>query len=857
MDNIKLKTRNSESTPQTKGADFSYSRTAQAIRERERSPHVLDLKPEVRSEELGVRSQKKKRLPRGWRLVLDQRIHLKDMRYRTVSIRPRGWRDIPSPQAKTLWDAVRIAATQFFAESPLADLTVVSLLQTVAVLFWKLLTVPVDQYGKPVKAAPKPVRAKSNLPVMPLMPAPAPAATVATQTSISLRNLNPSKWRRSFSYAAIVLALVLPFGAYNSVNTLMATKDQVIKRGLTAANYLRVASAAAQAQDFSGAETSFAMAEQEFRGVKEELGAIASLLTAAGSLAPSTTVSTAGLMLLAGESLAEGGKYVAAGLAELETDAPPADRLRGLNTNVNRALPHLEKAANAITMLSADTLPEEYRTTVDMAKVELPRLVTTIEEASNIAGFLALMMGSEEPRRYLLVFQNNSELRPTGGFIGSFALLDVDRGEIKNLEIPGGGSYDLQGQLTAKVAAPKPLRLISPNWYFHDANWSPDFPTSARQLSWFYEKSGGPTVDGVIAINASVMERLLEVIGPIEMSEYDVTLDSENFIDETQREVELDYDKEENKPKQILADMAPEVLARVMTADRDNYIDLARALESALSAKEIQLWFRDAGMQNQANELGWTGQMLPASGDYLQVVHTNIAGQKTDTVMHERVTHDVKVLADGSTIVTLKIKRTHNGIAGEPFTGVRNVDYLRVYVPLGSQLVEADGFEIPDPQLFQLPEPEYAPHPTIALREEREELDRRSGTRTFVENGKTVFANWVQTDPSESSEIKLIYQLPLEAIKMQDPEGGALASAYARITNGAEYHRISYTLLVQKQSGSNPIEFISTVDMPRGYHVAWESPAHDTDDRGREVAKTTLDGDQLFGMIAESPNRVD
>ncbi len=855
MGNIELKTETTNRTPQTKGVVFSYSRTAQAIREREGSPHVLDLKPEVGKSKIQKAGKPNRKLPRGWRLVLDQRIHLKDMRYRTVSIRPRGWRDIPSPQAKTLWDAVRIATTQFFTESPLAELTIISLLQTIMVMFWKLLTVPVDQYGKPVTAAPRPKQIKTGLPVLPLMPA--PTSTDASRTGISLRNLNPSKWRQSFAYAAIVLALVLPVGAYNAFNALMATKDQVIDRGLAAANYLRVAGAAAQAQDFSGAESSFAMAKEEFGGVKEDLGALASVLTAAGSIAPSTTVSTAGLMLLAGESLAEGGKHVSAGLAELETDVPPADRLRGLNTKITRALPHLQKAANAVSMLSAEALPEEYRATIDMAKVELPRLVTTIEEASNIAGFLALMLGSEEPRRYLLVFQNNSELRPTGGFIGSFALLDVDRGEIKNLEIPGGGSYDLQGQMTAKIAAPKPLRLVSPDWYFHDANWSPDFPTSARRLSWFYEKSGGPTVDGVIAINASVMERLLDVIGPIEMAKYDVTLDAENFVAETQREVELDYDREENKPKQILADMAPKILTRVMDADRDSYIDLARALGAALSAKEIQLWFRNAEMQNQAIDLGWTGQMLPASGDYLQVVHTNIAGQKTDRMMHERITHDVKVLADGSAIVTLKIKRTHNGMPGESLVGVRNVDYLRVYVPLGSQLVEAEGFEIPDPKLFQLPDPEYTPDPIIALQEQREILDRRSGTRTFVENGKTVFANWVQTDPSESSEVKLIYQLPLEAIKLKKPDGGALASAYARITNGVEYHRIAYSLLVQKQSGSNPIEFISSIDMPRGYHVAWESPAYDTDDRGREVTRFTFEEDQLLGLIAESPIRFD
>jgi hypothetical protein len=690
--------------------------------------------------------------------------------------------------------------------------------------------------------------------ILPLLPI---AAKRTATAEAALQTITPNRWRTRFVYASLALAIVLPVGIYGSYNALSKTKDVVIEHGLRAVGYLRVAEAAAMAQNFGEAEDAFILAGEEFKGAKDRLGVLASLLSAAGSIAPSTSVSTAGLMLVAGEEMAEGGRYIAAGLTELESDIPPADRLRGLNVQVNRALPHLERASNAISMMSTDALPEQYRATVDLAKAQLPDLLTSIEEASNIAGFLALMMGSEEPRRYLLVFQNNAELRPTGGFIGSFALLDVDRGEITNLEIPGGGSYDLQGQLTAKVASPKPLRLINPHWQFQDSNWSPDFPTSAERLAWFYEKSGGPTVDGVIAINSTVMERLLEIVGPIEMSGYDVTVDSDNFAAETQREVELDYDKEENKPKQFLADMAPIVLERALESDRGNYLLLARALEQSLAQKEIQLWFHDPEMQNQTAEFGWSGAMLPAEGDYLQIVHTNIAGQKTDTVMTERVSHEAKILSDGSTIITLKIRRTHNGVAGEPFSGVRNVDYLRVYVPLGSSLIEAEGFEIPDPTLFELPAAGYEADPHISEQENRALLDHRSGTRTMVDAGKTVFANWVQTDPGETSEIKLVYQLPLSTVKLQKADTGALADVYTKLTNGVEEQQLAYSLLVQKQSGSNPIEFVSNVDLPRGYHVFWQEPTYQTDDRDRFISQATINDDFVFELAAEAPIRVE
>jgi hypothetical protein len=844
---------------ETEIANFELKQTISPYPGFDRSPHLINLKPTKNSLTKSVNDEtsNRRRLPIKWKLLLDERVHLKDLRYRTVSIKPRGWRDLPPKEAKTLWEAVSLTIQKFFAEHPLAELTVLALAQTIFVLSWKLLVLPFNIFSRieaeekilPEKEEKRVEKKETVLPI---------AAVIATadkkaRTSLLLYALNIVKQHSAWAYATIALILLLPFGAYTSFSILSQTKDSVITRGLNAIGYLKVAGEAAQAKNFAEAETAFGLADQEFKRVKEELGALTGILTTAGTIVPSSKVSGAGLMLTAGESLAEGGKYVAAGLAALKTDASPADRLRGLNANVSRALPHLKRASRAISLTTADALPEEYRDTLDLAKAELPKLLTSIEEVSNMAEFLALIMGSEEPRRYLLAFQNVAEMRPTGGFIGSFALLDINQGQISNLEIPGGGSYDLQGNLMAKVAAPKPLRLINPRWEFQDANWSPDFPTSAQQLIWFYEKSGGPTVDGVIAINSTVIEKLLAVIGPVEMASYSLTLDAENFTRETQRAVEIDFDREKNQPKQILTDLAPLLLARITSANRDNYIQLAKILETSLAVKDIQLWFAQPEMQNQASKFGWAGETKSAPGDYLQIIHTNIAGQKTDAVMAEDVSHEVKILADGSTIVTLIIKRTHQGIKGELFNGVRNVDYLRIYVPLGSSLIEAEGFRIPDPKLFQIPDVGYDQDPVIAKREEYEVIDRRSGTRTSVENGKTVFANWVQTDPGETSEVKFVYQLPLEVIKFQNPNTGKLTSMYARLTGSSSGKQINYSLFVQKQSGTNPIGFTSSVDLPRGFHTVQEFPTYETDERNRELTTTTLNSDFLFQISAESP----
>jgi len=128
------------------------------------------------------------------------------------------------------------------------------------------------------------------------------------------------------------------------------------------------------------------------------------------------------------------------------------------------------------------------------------------------------LLGYNGPRKYLFLFQNNHEIRATGGFIGSYGVLNVHNGNVKELFVDG--IFNPDGQLSVRVVPPKPIQKISTNWSTHDANWFPNFPTSAEKIAWFYEKTGGPTVDGIITLTPTVMEKLLEITGPIEMLEY-------------------------------------------------------------------------------------------------------------------------------------------------------------------------------------------------------------------------------------------------------------------------------------------------------------------------------------------------
>ncbi len=655
------------------------------------------------------------------------------------------------------------------------------------------------------------------------------------------RFLREQPWRHAaMGLAFVALLFVVPLAVAESFGALRIGKHDLVAQGVEAATLLRAAGSAAVARDFVGARNDFAAAGHRFADLRSSLGPIVPALAVSELLAPGTSLSAGSELLAAGAEAATGGERLMTGVASLQTAGDPADKLRMLAASFADAAPHLDRAAAELARVSADAVPAAYRDAVQTAKTELPTLAAAVRKTVAVADLLEPAMGATGTKRYLVVFQNNAELRPTGGFIGSFALVDVDRGNVKHVEIPGGGSYDLKGNFALHLNAPQPLHLINPRWQFQDANWYPDFPTSASQLARFYEKSGGPTVDGVIAINESLMEKLLGVVGPIDMPEYGKTITADNFYLQTQTQVELDYDKTANKPKQFIADLAPKALDRILHADGAAALQLAAALDRALAEKDLQFWFTDDASEAKAASLGWDGAMRQTDGDYLAIVHTNIAGQKTDLVMHEDVRDDVKILLDGSGIVTLTVSRAHDGKKGDLFTGVRNVDYMRVYAPEGSTLVRADGFAAPDPKLFKLSDPSDRDDASLAAQEGASTTDAGSGTDVSIENGKTVFGNWIQTDPGRTSVVTLVYRLPAGTIKLRIPPEKGLDAIVARL-RGDGRPRLQYSLVVQKQAGLNPPTFASTVELPQGYAAVWRSSA----------IPQTLDRDAFFGMIAE------
>ncbi len=522
-------------------------------------------------------------------------------------------------------------------------------------------------------------------------------------------------------------------------------------------------------------------------------------------------------LLEVGEKTSDAAKILSLGFSKVfdKEKRPLIERIEVLGAHADAALPILQDAERASLLVSVDQVPDEYKEAIQGLPAQIMAAKETIRELKLVSDALVGFLGKDELRNYLLVFQNDSELRPSGGFMGSIAEVRMLNGELHSIYVPEGGPYDLKSQLTARVQSPQPMHLINPLWQFQDANWFADFYKTASRINWFWSKSGQPTLDGIIAVNASFMEDILEVTGPIEMPEYNKTITAENFYLETQKSVELEYDKEENKPKKFIGDLFDQLLVRVKGMSKDEWLKMAAAASEGLSTKDIQMAMFRPEEQDFVEQFGWSGSFKETNGDFLAIIESNIAGQKTDRVVKESVLHEVNIAADGSVENKVHLNRVHEGTKNEVFYGVRNVSYVRFYLPKGTELLSAEGFLAPPEKLFKKPLDTDSKDPVLAAIEETAKPGPGS-VWTAVEDDYMVVGGWLQLDPGRSQDVIITYRLPFTISEI-------LASMDEDMPDPSksEQLRAAYLMLYTSQSGKSR-ELTQVFNVDPKWQIEWQ-----------------------------------
>lgn len=659
-------------------------------------------------------------------------------------------------------------------------------------------------------------------------------------------------------FVALSVFVTLPFVGLTLLDYVQQSEEKVFGATDSAVKQLQEARLSASQFSFLEASEKFEQAGQAFAAagqlIENQFGIAANALSFLPLVGEKVDAATG--LLEAGRDLSSAASSISQGVSVFTdenhflAEEPTSYKLEYLLVHWQDARPYLKAADRKLEDVDTDLLPEDIGVQVKSLQDYMPGMIAYSDSLQALMEPLLTMLGHESMQRYLVLFQNNTELRATGGFMGSLALVDLDRAEIENIEIPGGGPYDFQGTLFENYQSPRALQLINPRWELQDANWFFDWPTSAVKVATLYEKAGGPTVDGVIAINTNVLQKLLEFTGPISFEEYDTEISAENFREILQNHVEFEYDEELNQPKKIIGDLAPKMLERLKNLEPEELLTAGSLISESLNENDILIHHEDEEVANAFSGLGWAGEVEETDSDYLAVVHTNLAGGKTDAVIQDTFDLTVHIDEKDQTTNTLTITRKHTGEKGVPLIGVRNVDYLRVYVPLGSQLIEASGFEQPPRDLFEKPNQDWLVDEDLDASQGRFALHHDSQTEIYQESGKTVFANWVQVDPGQTVEIKLVYKTPLNIKKYELPtKESSWTDWFTGATAEAPEKLRLYSLYWQKQSGVWSPEMSVNINYPQ----AWE--AHSKPGITAEIspglwsAEAVMKGDSVWSVL--------
>ncbi len=317
-----------------------------------------------------------------------------------------------------------------------------------------------------------------------------------------------------------------------------------------------------------------------------------------------------------------------------------------------------ELAQKAAARVDVNVLPSGQRTAFLKARSTIASALAAVDEFVRLYPILTEVLGGNGVRTYLVLQVNPAELRPGGGFIGSYSVLAADHGTLR--VIRSGDAVDFIGTRSSPggpgyVQPPGPFREWLPNtsWSFIDSNFFPDFPANAKAAEGFAQPYL-PRLDGVFSIDYYTVTKMLELTGPLAVPGYKITLNATNFIP-TLMQYDLAADPGR---KAILSAAAGTLMNRVATLPPEQWPALIGALNELAAARHLQAYFNNESVEREMDRIGWSGTLNPTAGkDYMVEVESNLGGTKANyfltrhftleltrngDVLHHRVTIDLK-----------------------------------------------------------------------------------------------------------------------------------------------------------------------------------------------------------------------
>jgi hypothetical protein len=315
-------------------------------------------------------------------------------------------------------------------------------------------------------------------------------------------------------------------------------------------------------------------------------------------------------------------------------------------------------------------------------------------KALSVFGKYALQK-DDKTKTFLLLFQNNMEIRPGGGYIGSFGILKTKNGQMVDLQTHDLSNFD--GRVPDGIPVPYPMweTLRVKDWKMRDSNWSADFAVNAQKAEEFYYLGKGEEkFDGVVGITSNVLISFLRATGPVKVEEYPGEFADENAVLALEFQVEqafIDQGLKFGDRKLIMNKLAKAIVEKVMTLSNAQKLELAKIVLEDLKRKDIQLYFHDSLLQDEAVKAGWSGTVDQNwNKDYLNISDANLGAYKSDYYVKRSFDYSVDLSKE---IPEAVLKITYNHTAKQKDWMTKDyVDFVRIYAPQGAYLTNEKDF---------------------------------------------------------------------------------------------------------------------------------------------------------------------
>ena len=341
---------------------------------------------------------------------------------------------------------------------------------------------------------------------------------------------------------------------------------------------------------------------------------------------------------------------------------------------------------------------------VKTAKNNLLEASDLLVKSKKLLTYFESIIAKNTESKYLIFFANNMELRPGGGFLGSFAILRMKNYEISDLKVYD--VYDADGQLTAHVDPPQPIAkyLNLPHWFLRDSDFSPDFLENYQKALFFIQKELNITdFNGGILLTTTAVQNVLTAFNNIYIPDFKETINADNFYLKTQFYAEKNFFPGSIQKQVFLSSVVQQIILNLKTTSLGK---LLSSIKKSLDEKQIVVYLNDASTQSLFDSSFWSGRVIEPKCltgtencliDYLFPYDANLGANKANFFINRSIYLKTTIDSGGKITHLLSIQYENNS-PSEIFPTGYYRNYFQILLPENSVVkqITKDGVLVDD-----------------------------------------------------------------------------------------------------------------------------------------------------------------